>query len=322
MNYSNHNLRTNLQEWKNRLSRSTFQQFDNQLKYIINNIQNNKQLLGIISEACIKYNYSSELLEENIEKLQNGENLKFESEVNQAAFNYQLIKFIIINIRISSSIINYGIWGGRDFESTKSHLIEDYLSPIFYYLHDKLDNSNSVIYLLEKYKLRTEWFTRTELVSKYETATKSYEQIFEDDLRLFLFDQGIDYPFSTPLSKSGRADIVSSLDTEDPLIIEIKIFDKSKKYEKDRIKSGFTQIVKYANDYNKDTGFLVVYNMEPNELNFINNDENTKKFPISIIYNNKVFYIVIVNCNRSESASKTGILKTYDIDVNELIKGI
>jgi len=31
--YYNHNLRTNLQEWKNRLYRAPFQQFGSQLQY-------------------------------------------------------------------------------------------------------------------------------------------------------------------------------------------------------------------------------------------------------------------------------------------------
>ena len=82
--------------------------------------------------------------------------------------------------------------------------------------------------MLEKYKRRTEWFTFSNLLEKYSTADKNYEQIFEDDLRLFLFDQGIDYPFSTPKSTSGRGDIIGSIDTNDPLIIEIKIFDRER----------------------------------------------------------------------------------------------
>ena len=40
MNYSNHNLRTNLQEWRNRLHRANYEQFGNQIKFLFQNIDN------------------------------------------------------------------------------------------------------------------------------------------------------------------------------------------------------------------------------------------------------------------------------------------
>jgi hypothetical protein len=214
---------------------------------------------------------------------------------------------------------NYLIFNCGNFDETKDTIIEDFISPIIYFLYDKLDESNSTIFLLEKYKRRSEWFTCKDLNYRYKMASKSYEQIFEDDLRLFLFDQGIDYPFSTPSSASGRVDIVGEIDTNDPLIIEIKIFDRLKGYGKDRIKDGFTQIVKYANDYNKNVGYLVVFNMDDCELMF-NFPDSMKVFPPSINYNNKTIYFIVINCAISESASKIGTLKVVEITEDELIK--
>jgi hypothetical protein len=148
------------------------------------------------------------------------------------------------------------------YERGISLFVHDFILPITNYLHDKLNKSSSTMYLLEKYKKRTEWFNKNILFEKYKSAEKEYEQIFEDDLRLFLFDQGIDYPFSTPKSTSGRADLIGAIDTSDPLIIEIKIFDRGKKYEINRIVKGLTQIKDYTNDYNKDFGYLVIFNLE------------------------------------------------------------
>ena len=59
--------------------------------------------------------------------------------------------------------------------------------PIVYFVHDKIEKYSSTIFLLEKYKKRIEWFTKDQLLTKYRQLTKSYEQIFEDDLRLFLY---------------------------------------------------------------------------------------------------------------------------------------
>lgn len=314
--YSNHNLRTNLQEWKNRLYRSTYQQLGHQLKFVFNNIENNKQLSSLISDAIESFPISDEDLNKYYKQLDSpGEEVRFESEADQASYCYLILKFIFQKLG-DYNLHRYNIIMGHDFEERKSKIIEEYISPIIYYLHDRLDESNATIFLLEKYKRRTEWFTKHNILKLYNSALKGYEKIFEDDLRLFLFDQGINYPFSTPLTSSGRVDIVGEIETDDPLIIEIKIYDESKSYGKNRIKEGFTQIVKYANDYNKDVGFLVIFNMNDTELNFKTNDDKT--FPPSIFFNNKKFYFVIVNCSESTSASKIGPLKEIVITLDDL----
>lgn len=293
MNYANHNLRTNLQEWKSRLYRATYQQFGHQLKYFFQNIDNNSQLLGLINDAKNDFPLTTQQLDEYIENINIGNQFSYESEVDQAAFCYQILKHFFTKYS-TYEIHHYTTFLRRDFEDTKNGILEEFISPITYFLHDKLDKSNSIIFLLEKYKRRTEWFTKDELLSQYKKATKNYEKIFEDDLRIFLFDQGIDYPFSTPSSASGRADIIGEIETEDPLIIEIKIVDKDRGYGKERIKEGFTQIVKYANDYNKDVGYLAIFNIDNLVINF-KFDDSTKVFPPSFNFDNKTFYFIVIN---------------------------
>lgn len=317
MNYANHNLRTNLQEWKNRLYRSTYDQFGFQLKFILNNFDNNLQIRALINDSIMDYIFSQEDFDQKINSHRSQE-LIFENETHQAAYCYQFIKYFIQKIG-NYNLHNIMFFKGRDFDDTKSRIIEEYISPILYYLHDKLEKLNSTIYLLEKYKKRTEWFKQKDILLAYQTAEKSYEQILEDDLRLFLFDQGIDYPFSTPLSASGRADVIGEIETSNPLIIEIKIFDRTKKYGKDRIKDGFSQIVKYTNDYNKDVGFLVIFNMEAVEINF-KFTEQTKVFPPSLLFNNKTYYFIVINCGFTNSASKAGTTTEIKITENELTK--
>ena len=269
---------------------------------------------GIIEEANSKFPYSDQL-DDLFQQVSRGYSYTFESETDQAAFSFQMLRYIIKKFD-NYCIHQYNFFGGN-FDSQKTNILEQYISPIINYLHDTLDRSNSIIYLLEKYKKRTEWFTRKNLFYTYKTADKNYEQILEDDLRLFLFDQGIDYPFSTPASPSGRVDIVGQIETNDPLIVEIKIFDEEKGYGKDRIKKGFTQVVNYVNDYNKDSGYLVIFNMSDIEINFTMS-ENDNFFPVSTVHNNKTFYFIVINCAVGESASKKGILKTVEISMNEL----
>lgn len=315
--YYNHNLRTDLQEWKNRLVRADYNQLGNQLSYLINNIESNKILYGLISEITSQYTFDIDYFESKFNE-RGGifRNTTFENDTEQASFCYQLLKYL--HHKLGHYNVHQTYMFG-DYQRTKSILVDDILTPIVYFFHDKLDKSNSIIYLLEKYKRRVEWFTKKELAEKYKVATKEYEDILEEDLRLFLFDQGIDYPFSTPKSASGRTDIVGSIETENPLIVEIKILDKEKKYGINRIKSGFHQIVKYTEDYSKDVGYLVLYNFDKIRYDFKFN-ENSNIFPPRLIFNNKVYYFIIIDMYDGETASKLGEIEKKEITENILTK--
>jgi hypothetical protein len=317
--YYNHNIRTSLQEWKNRLYKATYEQFGHQLKYCISNLENNRLLYSLIQDSCMKYPYTEEKLKQIVDRREYGKpNISFENEVHHSSYCFQILKYFI-KIGNTYNLHTLTLFFARDFEDKKKKIIEEYITPIFYYLHDKLDKSNSIVYLLEKYKKRTEWFTFNQLLEKYSIAEKSYEQIFEDDLRLFLFDQGIDYPFSTPKSTSGRADIIGSIDTNDPLVVEIKIFDREKNYGKNRIIEGFSQIIKYTNDYNKDIGYLVVFNTDKAEID-ISLNEKSSIFPPVINFNNKTYFIIVININTGTTASKIGTTEIITINENELTK--
>ncbi|WP_202925390.1 hypothetical protein [Mucilaginibacter sp. 14171R-50] len=316
--YYNHNIRTSLQEWKGRLYKATNEQFGHQLKYCINNIEKNKLLFSLISDSIIQYPFSQEQLKEMGDNDYGAPDLSFEDEVQHASYCYQFLKYFIQEYK-DYNLHHYTNFHGGNFEETKKNVIEELITPLFYYLHDKLDKSNSIVYLLEKYKRRTEWFTYKDLLKEYQNATKSYEQIFEDDLRLFLFDQGIDYPFSTPKSTSGRGDIIGAIETDDPLIIEIKVLDKDKSYGKQRVIDGFSQIIKYTNDYSKDLGYLVIFNTDNIEIEFVLNEKNNL-FPPMISFNNKTYFIVVINLHTGISASKIGTTEVLTINETELTK--
>lgn len=315
--YLTHNLRANIQEWKNRLSRASFDQFGSQMKYFLAKIEQESLLAGMLAELTVKHHYAQEMLLEMEEALEQGDDLNFTDESQHAAFAYQFLKHLIATNGYGSLNVLMMFHGGNAHD-THNNIIEQLVTPFVYYLHDRLDSSNSTIYLLEKYKMRTEWFMKKKLSDLYFAATASYEQIFEDDLRLYLFDQGIDYPFSTPKSTSGRTDIVGEIHTDNPIVIEVKIVDKAKNYGKNRIKEGFAQIVKYTGDYNKDFGYLVIFNMDPAEISFDFADNN-HRFPPVLSYNNKHFYFIVVNCLETATASKIGKIETMSITEADLI---
>lgn len=313
--YYTHNLRASLQEWKSRLYRIPLQDFDNQLNFFIHFLESENIIISIIDE---KYVISKQLVDENLDAILKGEKTTYTSMVVQSITLYKYIKYRQANIQPNISILDFHWDLSVNGQDKKSAFIELYIAPIINLLHDYIDKFNSTIFLLEKYKRRTEWFTRESLLLKYSSVEANYEKVLEDDLRLFLFDQGIDYPFSTPSSPSGRADIIGAIDTTDPIIIEVKIIDANKKYGKNRVKEGFTQIQKYANDYNKDVGYLVIYNFDATDVNF-NFTASSNSFPPMLIFQNRKFFFVVINLFKGESASKSGKTKSIDITEKDLI---
>lgn len=315
---TNQNLKVVVEQWKQRLRDCPLDNFGSQLKYLLNKFEESSGLSGIMKELTANFPYDTS----QFEKYQKSLDIAFDSNEQEASFKYLFLNYFIekydsYDIQ-NNSFFSYG--SGSESE-IKQGIMDNYLSSIFYAIQDKLVESSSMLYLLQRYKKRTEWFTKQEISKQYNQANKNYEQLLEDDLRLFLFDQGVEYPFSTPLSTSGRGDIIGQLETDDPLVLEIKIFDREKGYGKDRIKSGLKQVVKYANDYNKNVGYLLIYNFDEAELNF-NFPEETKTFPPKIIFQHKTFYFITINALVSESASLGGKLKQIEITENELTKNL
>lgn len=312
--YYNHQLRSNLQEQKNQLSRSAIRDFKDNFRFFFQKIYNENILKSLLDNILDQFPLTQEELDFWRNQFSHNQ-VKYKEEYHRLSYYIHLCNYALNQDNSPTDCIRIG---GAKPSDSQQYFLDRIITPIVNYLHESLDEVNTLLYILEKYKLRTEWFTKDTLKEKYKNAsTKQYEQVLEDDIRLFLFDQGIDYPFSTPKSASGRADIVSLVNTEDPLVMEIKIYDSEKGYKKDRIISGFTQIVKYANDYHKSIGYLVVFNLDNVEIE-IENQENDKHWPNRIIYNGKTYYVIIINLNYDISASKQKTLKNIRLEITEL----
>lgn len=313
--FYNHQLRASLQEWRNRFLKSDFEDANSSFIFLMEELHNEASIQNILLDLVTEIPYTDDKLEAVSEELYYKD--PFTSKRDKISFIYHHCNWLINK---NNDFRYLSIFGGSPKDTCDSFK-DRFIIPLIDYIHDQLDTVSQVLYILEKYKLRTEWFTRKALLAEYKSAEKNYEELLEEDLRLFLFDQGIDYPFSTPKSASGRADVVSLINTEDPLVLEIKIYDSAKGYRKDRVKSGFAQIVKYAQDYHKDTGYLVIFNMDNIEIE-IEGKERDNKWPNRYLFNGKTYYIIFVNLNNDTSASKQGQLNKLTIEFEELIKDI
>ena len=124
-------------------------------------------------------------------------------------------------------------------------------------------------------------------------------------LREALFDGGVDFPFSQPASPSGRADVVSLDDSDDPLVLEVKVFDPDRGKDKGHLRQGFHQVLRYASDYQQNVGYLVVFNCFDNQLVLPSDDSAVREFPPRIVYDGKTFFLVAIDLGADrESASR------------------
>jgi len=315
--YYNHNLRVNLKEWRNRVVKSSHDQFNNSHKYFFDKVINTPALLSILSESTY---VPSETVFVQLDTDQFS-CLTFDSEEEEAVYKFHLIGYFLSKPRTNPQGLLWEFCTASNNNDKVTEYVELIIDPIVNYLNDVLDESSSVLFLLEKYKLRSEWFFKAKLNVLYTSNSKTGESKLEDNLRLFLFDQGIEFPFSTPLSASGRADVVSMLHTEDPLVLEIKITDESKGYGLNRIKGGFAQTVKYADDYHKNIGYLVVFNFDAIKFE-LTGTEKDNTWPQRVNFRDKIFYIIFINLHGGESASKAGGIKKKTITITELISEV
>ena len=113
-------------------------------------------------------------------------------------------------------------------QDSARELTVQFVAPLVEFLVESLGSDSEMLHLLARYSQRVQWFEQDRLYAAYVADTAHGEDGYDVDLRHFLFDQGIDYPFSQPASPAGETDIAALLDTSDPLVCEVKLYDGNK----------------------------------------------------------------------------------------------
>ena len=85
------------------------------------------------------------------------------------------------------------------------------MSPLFDFLLEQVAAESSILYILERYVRRVEWFERDDLHARAMQDTRRAEEVYDTDLRRFLFSEGISMPFSQARSASGLSDVLTDL---------------------------------------------------------------------------------------------------------------
>jgi hypothetical protein len=262
----------------------------------------------------------------NLNAEKNGEIFsKFTHEsLNQIQYqNEDEILFDLFNLfeyAYSTGIIRVlqNITGGNERGQARINSFnEEYTIPFLSILKNKINDSSSELILLQKFAKRVEWFTKNEVIKLYHSIEKhgEFEKILENQIRLYLFDNGHDFPISNPSSPSGRADIISFHKKLEPLVIEVKIYDKNKGYNLNKIKEGFRQSYHYALDYKTKSANLVVFVFDDVKLKPIDTDGN---YTTNLVYQDKKINIIPVYLS-TDSASGKKTIDSVSFCLDDLI---
>lgn len=189
--------------------------------------------------------------------------------------------------------------------------------PLVEHLQDRLSEELDSIYVLDRYKKRLEWFEQDRLFQAFKADTAHGEEIYDKDLRRALFEEGIDNPFSKPRSASGEADVVAGLETDDPFVCELKLYDAAS-YNVAYVAKGLKQALRYARDYNKHAAFLVTINLSDEVLQ-LPTDDPGKPWPPRLHVGEHVVYLVVVQGKPLPTASARGKAKVRVVSRDEMV---
>lgn len=308
-------LRYELQVKKDRLFRVDFRALVDELKLFFDFLEKHPVLHGLLEE--LRTNMPN--FDEWYKKMTAGRRIFWPSTEEERVRLCLAFLEHCINSGVEDEPIHIAMntgYHGRSVPDAALFFLEQFFMPFYEYLDQHIEEYSSVLYLIEKFKLRTQWFERKRLYDWYNEDVSKGEAILDGLLRQFLFDNGIEYPFSTPASSSGRADIVASLHTPDPVIVEVKVFDGVNR-GRSHLRQGFRQVHDYMTDYNKNVGYLVIFNICNKDLQFrLTNPDK----PPRVHLNNKTIFLIVVDIYHDlHPASERPQLELYEIKEDELV---
>jgi len=191
---------------------------------------------------------------------------------------------------------------GRNMDEGAQAVTVHVVLPLVMYLQNRLGTDSEVLYQLERMRRQIEWFEQQALYERFVADTGRGEEAYDRRVREFLFAQGIDYPFSQPASVSGKIDVIAGLETEDPLVCEIKLYNGDH-YGASYLRQGVQQAVRYAKDYAKVTAHLVIFNLSSDRLE-LPSDSAPDQQPPRIVVEGVTVFLVVVQAKPLPSASK------------------
>jgi len=112
---------------------------------------------------------------------------------------------------------------------------------------------------------------------------------------------------------------VAAQTEEEPLIADAKIFNPEKGKGRSYLADRFHQVYTYTQDHNQPIGYLVIFNVTEDKLNFALSDV-AQSTPY-VTHNGKtIFFLEVDIYSYERSASQHGKLNTHEITKDYLIR--
>jgi hypothetical protein len=209
--------------------------------------------------------------------------------------------------------------GNTSFEEAVPALAIAIAEPVVDRLVEMLGEADNIAYILGRYRRRFEWWDRERLFAAFRADTEHGEKVYADDVRRYLFEQGVDYPFSEPLSASGRADVLADVDEDRPLVCEIKVFDgegRGLAY----LSKGVRQILHYAHDYGRTEAYLVIIDITGVDMQ-LPSDGVSGQWPARLDVGGVTVFLVHLRARPPEPASRLGRAAPRVVRRDQLVSG-
>lgn len=312
----NEGLQVRLQERYRRLYKANWQSYRSHAKYLVDWLSKQPALVSILDAV------DRSEPEFDPETWLNSQEHRFvrypENETAFAKLAWWLLRARIAKTESVGSGIPDALSGNsRNLNDQVRDFTSEVIEPLIEYLQERLASETDVLYTLERYRRRVLWFERQRLRKQYQNDRIHGEDNLDRDLRKFLFDQGIDYPFSQPASSSGKADIVANLESDDPLVCEVKLFDDIS-YNAAYLAKGLNQAVRYAEDYGKDEAYLVIFNLAERRLE-LPTDDADYGWPPRLHTAGKTVFLIDVQVAPLPSASQQRARQPIAVSRDDLL---
>ena len=267
--------------------------------------------VGIVQELLANFPD----LDRDVDRIFKQQGLYGDTEEEAAALGYGVLRRLT-DLAQGQNLLNIGRAYGRfsrDFPA-RDAIREIHLEPFYEYVDEQLDDRRAMLTQLTRYKHRSEWFHHHRLW-ELSQLPKFAERELALDLYSYLYEQGIDFNIETE-SIRGKIDLIASQGTEDPLLLDTKIFDADSR-GKHYIRKGFNQIYTYTQQHNEAFGFLVVYKATPKDLRL--SLELMGDIPV-IVHNHKTIFIIIIDIYpHDQPVSQRPPLQAVEITEEEFI---
>ena len=307
-------IRYKLQKRVRRLNSADTHLFHAYLKQLMNFIDSEPILASARDE--MRAHAGNCKINETVEKIVARTAVTPNSELEAAAVGEQIVLRAICDSPISFLDIGYNYGAGSDYSAANEFAFNTFVEPFYEYLDENLDSRKAVLNVLRRYKHQSEWFRAKQLLELATNDTARGEKLLSADLYEHLFMDGVEFSIE-PNSASGIPDFVGEQVGDSKIIADAKIFAPAKSKGRTYLLSGINQVYTYLKDYNEFVGYLVVYKLCKEDINFLLPDQNTV-FPMVTINNKTVFVCVIDLGNQVQTASKRGKLKTHDITEDDI----